>query len=260
MKERPAEKHLQLLTWDTNYFGMKMGEFKLPEESEELLSQTELRELLNTADEAGYRFLLCQLKLTEQTMFNVLLNLGARLGDILVTLEQKISLNPPQAIFKGIEFKEAELITKAQTADLAELRLLAGESFAYSRFFQDQQFESLDVRGMYLAWLDEILAGQAEIAVIKEAQGLQGFITLEAVNESVAKIGLLAVKAEARGKGYGQALLNWSQQTAIKTGFTSIEVGTQLMNYPALRLYEKSGFQIRQAKYRLHLWLENLNW
>ncbi len=231
-----------------------MGEVRLSDNLAPESTIADAAKLLLQAREAGYAFLLCQVPLSQQQLFNYLVNLGGSLGDILVLLEQKLTADADSAILE-----RNKLINHATKDDLEELRSLVGEIFIYSRFFQDPKFRVLDVGGMYLAWLEELLASQAEIAVLKTAS-LEGFITLEAVNQDVAKIGLLAVKQSARGRGAGVALVNWSIQQAIQKGFKSIQVGTQLMNLPAVRLYEKTGFQIQATKYRVHLWLEQLDW
>jgi RimJ/RimL family protein N-acetyltransferase len=56
----------------------------------------------------------------------------------------------------------------------------------------------------------------------------------------VIDIGLLP---EARGQGFGSALLRWAQESAVEAGAAGIDLHVLLVNPRAQRLYRSLGFQ-----------------
>jgi ribosomal protein S18 acetylase RimI-like enzyme len=71
------------------------------------------------------------------------------------------------------------------------------------------------------------------------------------------QIRLVAVAGSHQRRGLGDRLVQGAIHTAARNGFRRLQVGTQIANLPAVRLYERNGFRLQDVKYRLHLWLKD---
>ena len=84
-------------------------------------------------------------------------------------------------------------------------------------------------RGVYLAWLDEELAGQ---------------ILLEVFENNVARIRDIRVQMTARRRGVGEAMCALAEDWARSKGLLGLFVETQDVNAGACQLFAKVGFHL----------------
>jgi dTDP-4-amino-4,6-dideoxy-D-galactose acyltransferase len=247
---------LHELNWDTEFFGSKMGEIQLDFDEEEYdFSEAIWRRTLEVARKQNFQFLLCQFDTRYQEITTILSTLGASIGDVLLTF--RCDLSQPLNIS---EKSEQIHICKAVQADLPEIIEIAANSFTYSRFFQDPRFDEIKVQQFYPNWISDSFMTIEKVYVLKEQNEIQGFISMQTKpDQKRAVISLVAVRSTRRSQGIGQALINWVIQNYAEQGFREIQVGTQVNNYSAIRLYEKNGFRLIHAKYRFHIWLDNLD-
>ena len=174
---------------------------------------------------------------------------GAYLADRKVTLQCPIpahnaSVEPVAAAVVRIREFQPEL---------EQLALQSGE---YSRFRTDKRFAPGVFEQLYNHWLRASFSGEMAEAVFAfhNARSFPtGLLTLQPQGP-VARIGLLAVRAETRGQGQGRALVEAAQRTAQEWGCGSLRVTTQLDNEPACRFYAQCGFTIEQVAHLYHLW------
>ncbi|MGA2142630.1 MAG: GNAT family N-acetyltransferase [Brevinematales bacterium] len=101
---------------------------------------------------------------------------------------------------------------------------------------------------------DMLLAPASETVVAQENDKLTGFITfslnLSLSNVSgrkTANILLLAVDPGFRGRGIGKILVEKALERLSGSGVKTVTVGTDLYNYPAMQVYESSGFHFRMG-------------
>jgi len=87
---------------------------------------------------------------------------------------------------------------------------------------------------------------------------LAGLVTCKIQNDSHKYLGktmgtivLVATAAEYRGKGIATLTTMASMEWFRKQGVDLVEVGTQIRNIPAVRLYPRCGFEIAAASYSL---------
>lgn len=142
------------------------------------------------------------------------------------------------------------LATGADSEAVAEL---ARSAYVYDRFHADPLITARRADNLHADWLRNSFAGAAADAVllIQDDNGLLGFVTCKVQHDtrshlgtSIGTIVLVATAERARGKGIGRALtfaaLDWFRER--QTGI--VEVGTQLRNIPATRLYQRCGFRL----------------
>lgn len=241
------------LNWDTQLFGIRMGEVELGEERPDLvISIVAWRRTLELAREQGFQFLFCQFDVEMQELANLIIGIGGTIGDILLTLKMD-----PVAIIPGNISEEALAhIYPATEEDLPEILAIAGSSFELSRIIQDRRFDPTKSRQFYPRWIFGRFGVQEKYFVFKDKQAVQGFIALNEPTDGKGSISLIAVNSASLGQGVGRALVGWAIASGVTQGLKQLRVGTQINNYPATRLYEKSGFRMERAKYRFHIWLD----
>lgn len=259
------------LPWDTELFGIKMGEVLLNlDNHENTFTPDKLRNTLELARQHSYTFLLCQLDAHCQEITASLVSQGAKIGDTLVTLELNLKELPEGSVpaaatvvsedTVGVSVLPKRQIIAACPGDLPVICHIAAESFSHSRIFQDTRFDPTKARHFYPKWIQDSFGTIERIYILKDItsnNNISGFISLQ-YHEDVRRIviRLIAVDQNQRGSGYGQAMMDWLIREAITKGFQRIQVGTQTSNAAALHLYEKNGFRPIGTKHRFHIWLD----
>lgn len=67
-----------------------------------------------------------------------------------------------------------------------------------------------------------------------------------------AQIEAVRIRAEDRGKGYGEAFFNWAIQRANEKGAHLLQLTTDKLRPDAIRFYEKLGFKASHEGMKLH--------
>ena len=135
---------------------------------------------------------------------------------------------------------------------------IARSSFVYDRFHNDLAIGSDTADRVHAAWARNSVSGQAADAVLvcsssdreSEEGAIDSFVTVKIDSENavalglrIATIPLVATAIEARGHGAArratEAALDWCRLQRVDI----VEVGTQISNIPAARLYEAAGFR-----------------
>ncbi len=246
------DQQLQVLQWDSEFFGRKMGRILIDPQAETMDSVPAWERLIAQARSEQYEFLFYEFDAADKRLAHLLTPLGGALADVLVKLAKPVvPVAAPQR-------KTDSPVQAADESDLAAVIELASHSFTHSRFFHDPGFDQELVRQLYPNWVRNNFAGNESYFVIKDRQSLQAFISVQPKPLPAAlDIRLLAVHPDVQGKGLGSELLRWAEEYSRSQGLKRITVGTQINNYAALRLYEKSGFRVEQALYRYHFWLDS---
>ncbi|MDO8056687.1 MAG: GNAT family N-acetyltransferase [Candidatus Hermodarchaeota archaeon] len=85
--------------------------------------------------------------------------------------------------------------------------------------------------------LDSILS-QMEVILVKDATNTVGMLSLEGPT-----IGLLGVRPQDRGKGYGTTITQWAKSHLSEQGHFRAWLKVSVDNAPALHIFEKEGFK-----------------
>ena len=138
----------------------------------------------------------------------------------------------------------------------AELKELAFASGAHSRFKVDPNMPVQCFETLYGTWIRRSTLREIadEVLVCGEAGSIQGMVTLR-LEGAVARIGLIAVNAESRGKGVGTGLVRAAEAWAAQRGASRMDVATQGANLQACALYRRCGYQVSAAEDVYHLWI-----
>lgn len=89
----------------------------------------------------------------------------------------------------------------------------------------------------------------SQFFLLKEAETVLACAILKRFSEDAVELKRMYIKAEARGKGFSKLLMEHAIQTARNLGFRRIVLDTVPVMNTAIQLYEKYGFQRREAYY-----------
>lgn len=141
--------------------------------------------------------------------------------------------------------------TQAQVAvesDIPELRQLAAQAFALSRF--RAPWYAPDASGRFYAqWIENAVKGTFDNQCLifrDDRQAIRAFISLRELNAHDARIGLLA------GRGAGAELMQAAVRWAHTRGLSTLRVATQAGNTAALQRYIHSGANVVSTAYWLY--------
>jgi dTDP-4-amino-4,6-dideoxy-D-galactose acyltransferase len=238
----------ELLAWDTEHFGFRVGQVR-----ERRPNAARLRDAVTRADSASIACLYLLVDGWDDEVHRLAQRHGFRFVDIRLTLAQSVSVDGP--IGAG-----ADLTVRApQSDDATKLASIATHGYWDSRFYADGRFEAAAVSRLYERWLVGSFDGSlADRVFIAEAGGEPvGYLTskLDHVQRQ-GSIGLVGVSPGKRGEGIARALLASALREFAVRGMTTAAVVTQGRNVAAQRLYQASGFRTERVELWFHRWAD----
>lgn len=243
---------LSTLGWDSEQLGMEAARIDYLVASDSYAEQHEtktalLGEVIEQARERGIKHLSARLDAGDLSGLHALEEAGFITVDSILTFARDLKANPPIAL------PAAYRIRFATSEDTPAVAALAREAYSYDRFHADPAIDDESADELHAAWLSNSCAGTAADAVViaEDEEGLLGYVTCKLQRDTqkflgrmVGTIVLVATAESARGRGVGHAItmaaLCWFQEQ----GASIVEVGTQLRNIPASRLYQRCGFSL----------------
>ena len=144
-------------------------------------------------------------------------------------------------------------VALAQEADVDQVVNIAKRSFLYDRFHADPAITAEVADRLHAEWARESCFGNAADAVSVARHDWQviGFMTCRLDNKArsifgqpIGTIVLVATAAHARGRGVARCLTEAAVEWCNSQGAMLVQVGTQLSNVPASRLYLSCGFDL----------------
>lgn len=228
---------IELLDWDTNFFGIKIGKVLLNNDS-----LADLNALKDTAKKENYRLLYLIADEADTTQASAI----AVEVDVKATYQvptMSIALNVPI-----IEYTSTE-----STAELLELGIASG---VYSRFYTDKNFPTGSFERMYKIWIEKSLNKQMadHFFVYMLEDKIVGFVSVK-LEAHKGTMCLMAVNKAYRGRGIGKAFVQYVQNFFYHNGIPLCSLDTQGHNIEAIQLYDRMGFKLTAALRYYHLWL-----
>lgn len=141
-------------------------------------------------------------------------------------------------------------------SDLPQVRELARTAYIHDRFHADSALDQETADRVNETWLVNSCLGHIADAVIVACAGdrVLGYVTCRIDREATrvlgigcGEIGMVATAATARKSGVASAATLAALEWFSLQGVSFVEVGTQLRNIAAARLYERCGFRLAAA-------------
>tara|TARA_Y100000590_G_scaffold435500_1_gene554995 strand:+ start:1898 stop:2620 length:723 start_codon:yes stop_codon:yes gene_type:complete len=127
---------------------------------------------------------------------------------------------------------------------------IAKQNFIFSRFHLDPLINNKIANNIKKNWAENFFLGKrGNKMVVALLNNIPvGFLQI-IINKGEFLIDLIAVDKKAQGKGAASAMIIFAENN-IKCN--RIKVGTQIGNFPSIKLYQKLGFELIGADYVFH--------
>lgn len=216
------------ISWDSEFFGRKIGRL------ERVGSVEELESWLGEARREGFSYLTCRLDAGDIRTVQILEKGGFYLTDI--------------GIIWGCEPGElaepAFSVREGRPQDDHIVSRIADGLFRGGRFYRDPFFSEEEADRLYRTWAVNSLRGFADALLMIEDKG---FIACRIGEGGRGDISLFGVAAGCQRQGIGAALVLGAIRWFRSKGISFITVRTQASNSRASRLYERHGFRLHEV-------------
>jgi dTDP-4-amino-4,6-dideoxy-D-galactose acyltransferase len=235
----------EYLSWDSDLFQLRIGRLKPARLTRETLCAAE-----HWCHRERIDCLYFLAELDDFPTLTVAEEHDFRLVDVRATLEARLR-DRTEAPAPGAP----SLVRRFREEDIPALRELARVSHRDSRFYFDPRFPDELCGRLYETWIDKSCRGWADAVFVADlGTGPVGYATARRVSDTAGDLGLMAVDAQAQGRGLGRqlaaAVLDWGRRERLDT----VHVVTQGRNCPAMRMYAHSGFLPRTLQLWYHRW------
>ncbi len=240
------------LAWDSEQLGMPAARVDLLVSSGGYLEALErksalLRTITDECRMRGIRYLTARVPASDLSGINALGRGGFELVDGILTFSKRVEDAAPPPASNGFEVRPFE------SRDLEQLLSIARSAYTCDRFHADRTLAPGVADRLYSAWVARSCRGEEADAVIVAAKHgrVMGYVTCKLSFDSgsgaaprVGTVVLVATADHARGQGVGSATLRGAMDWFRQQGVETVEVGTQMQNVAACRLYENNGFRM----------------
>ena len=215
-----------------------------------------LYSLLETdLDKHEFEYISCRTNASNLPVIHVLQERGYHVVDGLLTCSLAVKQNPNKF---GEKF---DVETRGmQESDLSAVRQIASTSFVYDRFHSDPAIPNRTADQLHANWVEDSFKRNTNDRVLVAAKNgtVLGFVSYSVNREMNQSLGikvlniiLLATHVESRNQGIANLLIRGVLELARRKEFDVVQVGTQLRNIKAARLYQRFNFQWVDTSYSL---------
>jgi len=223
------------LDWDTDFFGYPVGKMELAAST-----SFDLTEFKKNAEFFSMVYLFSKEELSD-------------LPDCFHFADKKITFTrDTERIENKNRFSSIRSFKEKNADSLLDLAMICG---VYSRFNLDKNFTNNEYKRLYTQWVNESVTRNIakDVFIYKKDDKILGFITLGEKNDC-ANIGLISVAEDGRGKGIGTLLIKHVIYHSFLSGYSQINVVTQMDNVDAYKFYKRNGFRVTDISYIYHYW------
>ena len=240
MNEGGSHPLVELLSWDTNFWGVKAARVRAG-------TMLELARALVECRTLRVRWASLLAPVAETHLIDSAIRAGFQMVDVRITMSTTID--------GGTEPASTPL---AQASELRQAQDLIEGAFETSRFYVDTHLERARCNEFYRTWVLNSFSGElADAIVVSRHEGLlDALVTVRRQPDRTVSLPLVAVRADRRGVGVGARTVRDTLDWLGANGSTTVTVITQLANVAAIRLYESAGFSLHESSVWLHHWFD----
>ncbi|AIN47094.1 dTDP-4-amino-4,6-dideoxy-D-galactose acyltransferase [Candidatus Palibaumannia cicadellinicola] len=236
----PALAHINVLSWDSYFFGRPLGRLRF-DATANALTQS----VLNV-------FALVQAKVATQDEAQIKALRAIGFESVEGEIDCCYILPPLKSTEDRIALPTAE-IRPATLLDIPVLRALAADALVLSRI-RPPWFSNNERRRFYAQWVENAVRGTFDdLCLLFEGhRGIEGLVTLRQIGQYEARIGLLAVAPALRGRGTGRQLYLAAVAWCYQRNLRSLWMATQSANLLALQFYLSNGAIVAYSSFWLY--------
>jgi GNAT superfamily N-acetyltransferase len=241
-----ASELCKILEWDSRHFGIRLARV-LPRS----LSRDDFHEVMAWCAKEKVKGLYYLCPAEERESARWASRHGFECVDVRVEFEKRLvgwtAANTPSQV------------RLAKPADIAALKAIARTSHRDTRFYADPHFAQEASDRLYEIWIEKSCTDAAGCVWTADDVAGQpiGYVTCTRESDKVGRIGLVAIREDLRGQGWGHALMQRALQWFVENGYERVQVATQGANGGALRLYGRLGFVPVSVALWFHKWFED---
>ena len=242
---------LQPLDWDSRVLGFGAARLELlvaaPPGASMAVADALLARAVAEAERRGLRHISSRVDAADAAAVQGLEMRGFVNVDALLTFQAGVEEVAACAPIPGVVLRRGSVLDAPLVGEMA------AASFRHGRFHSDFAIPAEAAAAVYRTWAAACCEGTAADAVIVATldDRLAGFVACRVVPETAVHlqrptgtIPLIATAGSARGRGIGRALVAAAAGWCREHDLVSVDVGTQLSNVAAARLYEGCGFRL----------------
>lgn len=238
--------------WDSEILGVKVGRFSFLSpccKDARIGNNALISRFLSSAKTKCFDLLIGRVDTRDIPSLHSLQKAGFDIMDSLVTLTRKC-----------VPTRRSPAIRPYIPSDGNFLAEIGRKSFRTDHYHADPRLSSSQCDYLYSQWVRNACASRANAVFVAEVDRIpSGFIACLTDSEETNHprhgiIDLIAVDPTKRGRGLGSELVSTALGWFHAQGVTYAEVGTQISNIQAIRLYDRLGFKIFRSVYTLHGW------
>jgi dTDP-4-amino-4,6-dideoxy-D-galactose acyltransferase len=244
-----GQASLSMLPWDSEQLGTTAARINYLVADGPYAQQVEtkfalLKRVVKEAVARGIRHLSIRIDAADLSSLHVLEQTGFITVDSILTFG--INLEEHQANEIDHDFT----LRAATHADAEVAAQLAATAYSKDRFHADPSISTDRADRLHAEWIRNSCLGKAadRVLLAEDSNGLLGYVTCAIRRtpdeKTIGTIVLVASAPHARGRGVGYATTMAALEWFREQGCATVEVGTQLSNITASRLYQKCGFRL----------------
>lgn len=238
----------ELLEWDTDFFGFRIGRV-----CGDVLTQELVQQIGTWCRRARVRCLYFLSCVNDPKTIRLAEDHDFRLVDVRVTFRREALAKSRDPVSS---MNCSAIVRRARLEDIRSLERIARSNHRDTRFYFDANFPRDLSDLLYETWIRLSCEGYADEVLVAEIDGVPvGYVSCHLdAGSRTGSVGLLGVSNRARGLGIGRALLFGALEWFSAQGTQEIDVVTQGRNYAAQRLYQRCGFLTKSVQFWYHKW------
>lgn len=225
-------ENITTLDWDSNFFNLHVGKVILSSKNT-IIANTNKFDLIY---------------LLQSDIFDYdIKGFCKTYTDVKITFEKELTSS-------SLKVKNSKIILNPNISHTSKLIDLSLQSGVYSRFKLDPNFKESSFKELYKKWITNAINKETEQLLVYVLDNeIKGILTFSESN-NYAKIGLLSVDKNERGKSIGSSLLSYLENYLTQKNIYKLLIDTQEINTLACNFYKKHNYTIQKKQYLKHYW------
>lgn len=238
---------MEYLEWDSNFFGIDIYDLQVKN-----ISSQEKKLIREKVKMMKFDIIQSKIDIHSTDNINCLENLGFRFIDLHITFKKIFFRN---VLSHNNQKNEIE-IQNATIKDIKEIeKLVSNKMFTYSRYYSMPISED-KINSFYSIWAKKAIAGTFDDFCLKATykEKIVGLVTCKIINTSEAKIGIIGVDNNFRGRNIGHMMVLKLEEILKDKNIKFLYVTTEGRNIQAQNFYLKNSFSVHQIKLIMYLY------